>query len=206
MCFASWAVSSFLHTFFFASFWHRLILISAIQRMLFQKWSGFFRCFFFAKSNLALFAPCGEASLFALVKSSLDCRLWQWHVCLLESVLHLAGCCERVFLYHGEDSPIIHHCCPLWMSKSFYVAELTSAFFFFSEYTKLLIWPFLMILLSLWWICFVCFWSLTIVCLTCMESSFPHDVGSQQQLPNTNGTLRIKYTVYGPNCKCTVTE
>ncbi len=33
-----------LHTFFFPSFWYRLILISAIQRMLFQKWSGFFRC------------------------------------------------------------------------------------------------------------------------------------------------------------------
>ncbi len=38
-----------------------------------------------------------------LVKSSLDCR----HVCLLESALLLAGCCERVFLHHGEDPPII---------------------------------------------------------------------------------------------------
>ncbi len=46
--------------------------ISAVQRILFQKWSGFFR----AKSNLALFAPCGESSVYALVKSSLDCRLW----------------------------------------------------------------------------------------------------------------------------------
>ncbi len=34
----------------------------------------FFRCFL-EKSNLALFAPCGEPSVFALVKSSLDCRL-----------------------------------------------------------------------------------------------------------------------------------
>ncbi len=70
--------------------------------MFFQKCSGFFRCFL-AESNLALFAACGEASVFALVKSSLDCR----HVCLLESVLLLAECGERVFLYHGEDSPII---------------------------------------------------------------------------------------------------
>ncbi len=38
--------------------------------MLFQKWSGFFRCFL-AKSNQALFAPCGESSVFALVKPSL---------------------------------------------------------------------------------------------------------------------------------------
>ncbi len=113
------------------SFWYRLILISAVQRMLFQKWSGFFLFLFcLAKSNLALFAPCGEPSVFALVKSSLDCGLWQWHVYLLESVLHLAGCCERVFLYHGEDPPFIYHCCPLWTSRAFYVAELSSAFFF----------------------------------------------------------------------------
>ncbi len=31
----------------------------------------------------------------------------------------LAGCCERVFLFHGEDSPIIHHCCPPWTSSLF---------------------------------------------------------------------------------------
>ncbi len=30
----------------------------------------------------------------------------------MESVFHLAGCCEMFFLYHGEDSQIIHHCCP----------------------------------------------------------------------------------------------
>ncbi len=122
-------VPSLLHTFFCPSFWYRLILISAVQRMLFQKWSGFFRCFL-AKSNLALFAPCGVPSVFALVKSSLDCRLWQWYIYLLESVLLLAGCWERVFLYHGEDPPIIHHCCPPWTSMPFYVAELSSAFFF----------------------------------------------------------------------------
>ncbi len=72
----------------FSILFYRLILISTIQRMLFQKWSGFFRCFL-AKSNLALFAPCSERSVIALVKSSLDCRLWQWHVCLLEIVLLL---------------------------------------------------------------------------------------------------------------------
>ncbi len=35
----------------------------------------FLDVFFLAKSNLALFAPCGEPSVFALVKSSLDCTL-----------------------------------------------------------------------------------------------------------------------------------
>ncbi len=52
----------------------------------------------FSRSLLACldagsFAACGEASVFALVKSSLDFR----HVCLLESVLLLAGCCESFF-------------------------------------------------------------------------------------------------------------
>ncbi len=76
---------------------------------------------FLAKSNLALFAPCGEPCVFALVKSSLDCRL-------------IVDCRERAFLYHGKDSQIIHHCCPLWTSRPFYVAELTSAFFFLRVY------------------------------------------------------------------------
>ncbi len=134
---------------FFPSFGYRLILISAVQRTLFQKWSDWV----FGKSNLALFGPCCAPSVFALVKSSLDCWLWQWHVCLLESVLLLVGYCERVFIYHGEDSLIIitvvrgrpgllcckaHQCC------------LSS-----SECNKLMIWPLLMFLLFLWWICFV---------------------------------------------------
>ncbi len=38
VCFGSWAVPSLFHTFFFLSFWYRLNLISAVQRMLFQKW------------------------------------------------------------------------------------------------------------------------------------------------------------------------
>ncbi len=128
VCFGSWAVPSHFHShFFFPSFWCMLILIPAVQRMLFLKCSGFFRYFF---SILALFAPCGEPSVFALVKSSLDCRLLQWHAYLLESVLLLVECCERVVLYHGEDSLIIHHSCSPWTSRPFYVAELTSAFLF----------------------------------------------------------------------------
>ncbi len=44
VCFGSWAVPSLPHTFFFPLFGYRLILISANQRMLFKKLSGFFRC------------------------------------------------------------------------------------------------------------------------------------------------------------------
>ncbi len=89
----------------------------------------------------------------------------------LESVILLAGCCERVFLYHREDSPIIHHRCPPWTSRPFYVAELTSAFFFFLRMyqTVDLACPNVpaISLMDMF-----CFWSLTIVCFTCMESSF----------------------------------
>ena len=48
----SWAVPSLIHTYFFPSFWYRLIWVSSVQRMLFQNRAGFFRCFL-AKSNLA---------------------------------------------------------------------------------------------------------------------------------------------------------
>ncbi len=144
----SWAVPSLLQTSYFLSFWYRLILISAVQRMLFKKCSGFFFLCFLAKSNLALFAARGEASVFALVKSSLDCRLWQRHVCLLESVLLLAGCCERVFLHHGED-PLMDvqaflccwaHQCVLFFLRMYRTVDLASPN---------------VPALSLWWICFV---------------------------------------------------
>ncbi len=85
-------VPSLLHTFFFLSFWYRLIWISAVQIMLFAEVIWLFLVVFWQ----SLIWPC--LHLFALVKSSLDCRLWQWHANLLESVLHLAGCYERVFL------------------------------------------------------------------------------------------------------------
>ncbi len=62
--------------------------------------------------------------------SLIYCIVFSWLTLTVTCLLHLAGCCESVFLYHGEDPPIIHHCCPPWTSVPFYVAELTSAFFF----------------------------------------------------------------------------
>ncbi len=131
---------------------------------LFQKLSAFL-VVFLAKSNLALFEP----SCIALVKSSLDCRLWQWHAYLLESVLPLAGCCERGFFTIGEDPPIIHHVVSVDI-QVFYVAELTSAFFFFRLYQTVDLEIPNVPAISLMDV--FCFWSLTIVCFTCMESSF----------------------------------
>lgn len=39
------------------------------------------------------------------------------------------GCCEGVFLNHGKDPAIIHHCCLLCTARLFCVTEFTSAFF-----------------------------------------------------------------------------
>ncbi len=190
VCFGSWAAPSLLHTFFFLSFWYRSIFNFNHPKNIFQKWFGFFFRCFLAKSNQALYAPCGETSVFALVKSSLDCRLWQWHAYLLESVLLLAGCCERVFLYHEEDPPIIHHCCSLWTSRPFYVAELISAFFFYQNEP------------NCWFGQFECSCDLSNGFVLFLKSNnclfhlhgeviWLHDVRSQQQLPHANDTLRI---------------
>ncbi len=88
-------------------------------------------------------------------ESSLDCRLWQWHICLLESVLLLVDVVNGVFftmqrilqssitfVLCGRRSLFMLQSSPVWRS-------------FFLECTKLLLWPLLMFLLSLWWICFV---------------------------------------------------
>ncbi len=137
-----------------------------------------------------LFAPCSEPSVFVLVKSSLDCRLWQWHVYLLESVLLLAGCCERGFLYHGEDPPIIHRGCLPWTSRPFYVTEITSAFFFLRMYQTVYLTTMNVPAISL--MGYVLFLKPN-NCLFHLYGDilWPHDVSSQQQLPNTAGTLRI---------------
>ncbi len=98
--------------------------------MLFQKWSGIFFMSFFllVKSNLALFVPCGEPSLFALYSLLLIVDFdsdtptsWRVFFSWLDVV--------KGFFFNMER--ILHHCCPPWTSRPFYVAELTSAFFFF---------------------------------------------------------------------------
>ncbi len=153
VCFGSWAVPSLLHILFLPIILVQVDLNFSRSKNAFSEVVCFcFRCFL-AESNLALFAPCGEPSVFVLVKSSLDCRLWQRHIYLLESVLHLAECCERVFLYHREDPPIIQHCCPPWPYRPLICCWAHQCVLFFSECTKLLIWPLLMLLQFLWFWC-----------------------------------------------------
>ncbi len=145
----------------------------------------FFR---YCLANLALFAPCGEASVSALYSLLLivvfDCDAstsWRVFFSWLDVV-------KWFFLYHGEDPLIIHPCCPLWMSSPLYVAELTSSFFLRFDHSYNVPAISLMDLFS--------FWSLTIVCFTFMERFLDHIMWvhtSQQPLPNA--TL-IRWTTF----------
>ncbi len=102
------------------------------------------------------------------------------------------------FLYHGEDPLIIHHCCPLWMSRPLYVAELTSSFFLRFDHSYNVPAISLMDLFS--------FWCLTIVCFTFMERSLEHMMWvrtSQQPLPNANATL-IRWTKFHSGRLCLI--
>ncbi len=140
----------------------------AVQRLLFQKCSGFFRCFW---SNLALFQLVVKPlyllwwSLLLIVDlivtrlppgecSSLDCRLdsdtsasWRVFFSWLDVVNGVFFTMERILwssttvVLRGRLGFLCcwaHQCVPL-----------------FSECTKLLIWSLRMSLLSLWWIGFV---------------------------------------------------
>ncbi len=83
---------------------------------------------------------------------------------------------------------IIHHCCTLWTCRSFYVSELTSALFFFSMYQTVdLATP------NVPAISLVHSFSkpnnLSVSCV--WRAPLTAWCGSQQQLPNTNATLRV---------------
>ncbi len=147
-CFGSWAVPSLLHTFFYPSFWYRLILISAVQRMLFQNWSGFFRCFL-AKSYLALFEHLLWWSLLLIVDIDSDTSTsWRVFFSWLNVVKGFFFPMERI--QRSSITVVFRRRPGLFMLLSSLVCS-----FFFSEWNKLLIWPLRMFLLSLWWICFV---------------------------------------------------
>lgn len=76
------------------------------------------------KSNLTFLL----LSVFVFMKASLDCRLSQWYVYVLETVLDFVRCCGGGFLNHGNNSIIMNFCCLLWSIRSFGVAEQINAF------------------------------------------------------------------------------
>ncbi len=153
VCFWSWAVPSLLHTFFFPSFWYRLILISAIQRMLFQKCSGFLDVFW-----QRLIRPCLHLvvnplyllwwSLLLIVDFDSDTSAsWRVFFSWLDVMKGFFFTMERIL--RSSTTFVLRGHPGLCMLLSSIVCS------FFSECTKHLIWPLLMFLLSLWWICFV---------------------------------------------------
>ncbi len=128
-----------------------LILISAIQRMLFQIWAGFLKICFLAKSKHALFASCGEPSVFVLDSilliidfDSVTSTSWRVFFTWLDIVKGFFFPMERFSdhlpMLSSVDVHAFLYCYVMFMSP---VHSL------FSECTKLLIWPFQMFLLSL---------------------------------------------------------
>ncbi len=173
---------------FFLSFWCRLILISAVQRMLFQKWSDFFLEFFWQ----SLIWPCLDLvvlplyslwwSLLLIVDfDSGTSASWRVFFSWLDIVKGFFFTMERILwssitVVCGRPGLLCckaHQCC------------LSS-----SECNKLMIWPLLMFLLFLWGICFVLKPNNRLFHLY-GELLWLREVGSQQQLPRVNGTLRI---------------
>ncbi len=135
--------------------------ISAIQRMLFQK-CGFFRSFWQSLIWPCLsLCICSSWRLLLIVDFDRDTSTsWRVFFSLLDVVKGFVFTMERIF----------------WSSNTVVLCRRPVLFMFlssapvlclFSECTKLLIWPLLMFLLSLWWIC-----CLTIICFTCMDWSF----------------------------------
>lgn len=76
------------HALLFSSFWHKLIMLLSVQKLLFQSWAQFL-----AKANLSvlLFSVTIvfhlESIDLTFIKVSLDCRIWQWYLYLLVSYL-----------------------------------------------------------------------------------------------------------------------
>ncbi len=111
----------------FTKHMYRLILISAIQRMLFQKWSGFLDVFW-----QSLIWPCLH-----LVVNPLY-LLWWSILLIVDFDSDLSTSCRvcfswldvvKRFFFTTERSTTLHNCGPPWISSPFYVAELSSAFF-----------------------------------------------------------------------------
>ena len=99
-----------------------LISVRAVQKVGFQSFRVF-QVFFWAKPNpsfLFLKPPYLHSQ-----KGSLDCRLWQWYVYHLLSILDLIRC------FLAKDMVIIHFGCPgLWSSRPPDVVELNAALFY----------------------------------------------------------------------------
>ncbi len=73
------------------------------------------------------------------------------------------------FFFTTERSTTLHNCGPPWISSPFYVAELSSAFFFLRMYQTVDLAAPHVLTISLMEFCF---WCPTIVCFSCMKRFF----------------------------------
>ncbi len=165
MCFGSWAVPSLLQAFFFPSFWYRFFSISAVQRMFFQKWSDFFRCFW-----KSLIWPCVQLvvnplyllwwSLLLIVDFDSDTSTpWTVFFSWLDVVKGVFFTTERILRssttvvlcgHPGLLCCCAHQCIFLRM---FQTVDLATPNFPAISLVDL-----------------ICFWILTIVCFTCLRA------------------------------------
>ncbi len=188
VCFGSWAVLSLLHHFFFPSFWYRLILISAAQRMLLLKWSGFLFFFILDVFWQSLIWPCLVNPLYLLWRSLIlivdfdidSFTSWRVFFSWLDVVNGF---------FHGEDHPPL---LSFMVVQAFLCCRAHQCFLFFLKMyqTVDLVTPNVpaISLMDLF-----CFWSLTIVCFTCMQSSFDcmiwvHSNSFQMQMAHLEST------------------
>ncbi len=122
---------------------YMLILISAVQRMLFQKWSGFFRCFwqsliwpYLHRVVNPLYLPSWSLLLIVDFDSGMPSS-WRVFFSWLDVVKGFFFTMERML--RSSNAVVLHGRPCLFMLLSSLVRS------FFSEYTKLLIWPLLML-------------------------------------------------------------
>lgn len=71
VCFGSWAVPLLLHTRLIPSLWYKLVLVSSVQRLLFQNCKGFFQMMF---GKTLIWSSCFWGS-------PMDYILW-WSLCI----------------------------------------------------------------------------------------------------------------------------
>lgn len=91
-----------------------------------------------------------KPSVFPLVKSSLDCRLWHRCIDLLEDLHDPVNCCVGIFLLQRNNSCHPLHLFSVCLHGLLVFPELISAFFLFKNAPRS---RFGQTYWSLWWVC-----------------------------------------------------
>lgn len=169
------------HCLFVPILWYKLILVSFVQRILIQSWTGvlkkkknFWRSLIWSFGSWA--TPAAFPSLCLCIdtyKALLDIRLWQRHSCLLKCVF--TRWCERVLFCHRYYFVFIHFGCHLLSSRPF------------GFLATVLFWPLVTFFMSLMGLFsfFSAYWWIPLIALTTL--------GTLIELPNANSTHWSKF-------------